>query len=188
MSIFLKHFLTHFPKHFPCCVHIHLTPFPPFFLCLAASDMKKDIESLIAQEKEEIVAKYEKVPRRCSSPAGWLRLMLFIPLGMHQGGSFRLPAGIAPVTPCHRASCRLSLPAHPLPPHPGVPHGPSVHSAQVLKVPRFTPGWLMPSRPDFSDLQPFPAHGGGTGEAELVHFSLACVVLGSLEQVLVSWL
>lgn len=29
--------------------------------------MKKDIESLVAQEKAEIVAKYEKVPTLCFS-------------------------------------------------------------------------------------------------------------------------
>uniref|UniRef100_A0A672TI70 Uncharacterized protein n=1 Tax=Strigops habroptila TaxID=2489341 RepID=A0A672TI70_STRHB len=40
------------------CTHL-LNP-GPFFFCLTASDMKKDIESLIAQEKAEIVAKYEK--------------------------------------------------------------------------------------------------------------------------------
>lgn len=39
--------------------------------------MKKDIESLIAQEKAEIVAKYEKVPASCLSPACWLGLKLF---------------------------------------------------------------------------------------------------------------
>lgn len=39
--------------------------------------MKKDIESLIAQEKAEIVAKYEKVTTLCFSPTCWLRLNLF---------------------------------------------------------------------------------------------------------------
>lgn len=46
--------------------------------------MKKDIESLIAQEKAEIVAKYEKVPALCLSLACWLGLELFNQLGMHQ--------------------------------------------------------------------------------------------------------
>lgn len=59
-----------FLKYFPYCVHIYLSPPPPpfpppffffFSSCFTASDMKKDIESLIAQEKAEIVAKYEKV-------------------------------------------------------------------------------------------------------------------------------
>jgi len=71
-----------FIKDFPCCVHIYLPPSPPpffsfFFSCVTASDMKKDIETLITQEKAEIVAKYEKVPTSCFSPTYWLGLKLF---------------------------------------------------------------------------------------------------------------
>lgn len=68
------------------CTHLLISfPLPPaFFFPLTASDMKKDIESLIAQEKAEIVAKYEKVPASCLSPACQLGLKLFNQLGMHQ--------------------------------------------------------------------------------------------------------
>lgn len=78
-------------KYFTCCVYIYLSPFSSlllFFFPLTASDMKKDIESLIAQEKAEIVAKYEKVPASCLSPECWLGLKLFNQLGMHQIRTF----------------------------------------------------------------------------------------------------
>lgn len=75
-----------FLKYFTCCVHMYLSPSPslPFSFSITASDMKKDIESLIAQEKAEIVAKYEKVPASCLSPTCWLGMKLFNQLGMHQ--------------------------------------------------------------------------------------------------------
>lgn len=71
------------------CTHLLISfPLPPAFFPLTASDMKKDIESLIAQEKAEIVAKYEKVPASCVSPTCWLALKLFNQLGMHQIRTF----------------------------------------------------------------------------------------------------
>lgn len=71
------------------CTHLLISfPLPPAFFSLTASDMKKDIESLIAQEKAEIVAKYEKVPASCVSPTCWLALKLFNQLGMRQIRTF----------------------------------------------------------------------------------------------------
>lgn len=101
--------------------------------------MKKDIESLIAQEKAEIVAKYEKV-----------RTLMFLP-DMLAGAEaiqsirnasdkdFCLPAGITPVTlmpsgfmPALPACFCLHIPSHHV---PRVSCRSHVHSAQIPKSP-----------------------------------------------------
>lgn len=80
--------------------------------------MKKDIESLIAQEKAEIVAKYEKVPASCLSPECWLRLKLFHQLGMHQIRTFAslqaLPSNPLAIR-LHASSPFLYIPSYYIP-------------------------------------------------------------------------
>lgn len=98
--------ISSFLKYFLCCVRVYLSLFSHFFsLCLTASDMKKDIDTLITQEKAEIIAKYEKVPALSFSPTHQLRLEIFgrrVKQGCFEGLLQQL------------SSFCLLLPAHPL--------------------------------------------------------------------------